>query len=182
MPMQPGTYSLGPEQATLRIRTGRKGAAAKAGHDLLIEVTAWKATIEAGGQAGATTVTLTADARSLQVREGTGGMKALGDDDRKNIHQTIDDEVLKGTAIEFASRAVRETPGGLEVDGELELFGRRHPVSFPLGVGEGGELSAATRLRQSDWGMKPYSALFGALKVADELTVELEGRLDATSN
>ena len=36
---QPGKYSLGPGQATLRILTGRSGAAAKAGHDLSIEVT-----------------------------------------------------------------------------------------------------------------------------------------------
>ena len=38
---------------------------------------------------------LTADATSLRVQKGTGGMKALGDSDKANIHQTIDDEVLK---------------------------------------------------------------------------------------
>ena len=48
MSIEPGTYTLGPENATLRIRTGRRGGAAKAGHDLLIEVTAWSATIERG--------------------------------------------------------------------------------------------------------------------------------------
>ena len=32
---------------------------------------------------------------------------------------------------------------------------------------------------QSVWGMKPYSALFGALKVADEVEVVLEGHLEA---
>jgi polyisoprenoid-binding protein YceI len=179
MAMQPGTYSLGPEQATLRIRTGRKGAAAKAGHDLLIEVTAWKATIEAGAEAAATRISLTADARSLRVREGTGGMKSLSDRDRDSIQQTIDDEVLKGTAIEFASTTAREAAGGVGVDGELELFGRRHPVSFTISVSDDGELSAAARLCQSDWGIKPYSGMFGALKVADELAVEVEGRLAA---
>jgi polyisoprenoid-binding protein YceI len=179
MSMQPGTYSLGPEQATLRIRTGRGGAAAKAGHDLLIEVTAWRATIEAGADAAATSLSLSADARSLRVREGTGGMKSLDDGDKDNIRQTIDDEVLKGTAIDFRSRAARDSTGGLEVDGELELFGRRHPVSFTLNVADGGQLSATARIRQSDWGMKPYSALFGTLKVADELTVELDGTLAA---
>jgi polyisoprenoid-binding protein YceI len=177
MPIQPGKYSLGPEQATLRIRTGRSGAAAKAGHDLLMEVTSWSATIDVGPEAAQTSLTLSADARSLRVREGTGGMKALDDDDKDNIRQTIDDEVLKGTAIEFASRAARDTAGGLEVDGELELFGVKHPVSFAVTVGDGGTVSASTRLRQSDWGMKPYSALFGTLKVADELTVELDGTL-----
>ncbi len=179
MAMQPGTYSLGPEQATLRIRTGRSGAAARAGHDLLIEVTAWRATIQAGAEAAATTLQLTADARSLQVRGGTGGMKSLDEDDKGSIRKTIDEEVLKGTAIEFRSTHSRQAPEGLEVDGELELFGRRQPVSFALKAGDDGAISAATKLRQSDWGMKPYSALFGTLKVADELTVELEGTLPA---
>ena len=177
MSIAPGKYSLGPEQATLSIRTGRSGAAARAGHDLLIEVTSWKATIDVGPEAAQTSLTLTADARSLQVREGTGGMKALDDDDKDNIRQTIHDEVLKGTAIEFASRAARDTADGLDVDGELELFGIKHPVSFVLAVGDADKISASARLRQSDWGMKPYSALFGTLKVADELTIELDGTL-----
>jgi len=30
---------------------------------------------------------------------------------------------------------------------------------------------------QSTWGIKPYSALFGALKVKDEVEVGLEGHL-----
>jgi hypothetical protein len=43
------------------------------------------------------------------VREGTGGMQALGDDDKANIQQTIDDEVLKRQAIAF--RSTRSTGG-----------------------------------------------------------------------
>ena len=31
---------------------------------------------------------------------------------------------------------------------------------------------------QTVWGMKTYAALFGALKVRDEVEVVLEGRLD----
>ena len=49
----------------------------------------------------------TADATSLRVREGTGGMQALGDDDKASIEQTIDDEVLKRQAIAFRSTAVQ---------------------------------------------------------------------------
>ena len=50
---------------------------------------------------------LDADAASLRVREGTGGMQALGDDDKANIQQTIDDEVLKRQGIAFRSTAVQ---------------------------------------------------------------------------
>ena len=45
MSLQTGTYKLGPADGTLSVRTGRTGAAAKAGHDLVIHVTAWEATL-----------------------------------------------------------------------------------------------------------------------------------------
>ncbi len=32
-------------------------------------------------------------------------------------------------------------------------------------------------VKQTEWGMKPYSALFGALKVADEVRVEIDAAL-----
>ena len=90
-----GTYTLGPGQGTLSLRTTRTGAAAKAGHDLLIHVTSWEATLDVGEDPAATRIALDADGASLRVREGTGGMQALGDDDRANIEKTIDDEILK---------------------------------------------------------------------------------------
>ena len=51
-------------------------------------------------------MTLDADATSLHVIEGTGGMKSLDEDDRANIRQTIDDEILKRVDIRFRSTAV----------------------------------------------------------------------------
>ena len=32
-------------------------------------------------------------------------------------------------------------------------------------------------MKQSDWGIKPYSGLFGTLKVSDEVEVVAEGSL-----
>src|SRR3954467_13691539 len=92
------TYSLGPDDGTLSVRTKRTGAAAKAGHNLLMHVTTWSGAIELGER---TTVALDADGSSLRVQEGTGGMQALQDEDKENIRQTIDAEVLMGEAIEF---------------------------------------------------------------------------------
>ena len=105
--IQPGTYKLGPDNGTLSVRTERTGAAAKAGHDLLIHVTAWEATLDRRRRDEPRA--RRADATSLRVREGTGGMQALGDDDKANIEQTIDDEVLKRKDITFRSTA-REAP------------------------------------------------------------------------
>ena len=164
----------GPDNASLRIRTGRTGGAAKAGHDLLIEVESWQATLDREAQPA---LTLTADSRSLRVLEGTGGLKSLTESDKADIKKTIDKDVLKGGPIEFSSSEVTEGAGGsLSVRGELSLNGKRAPVAFDLATGDDGRISGSATVTQSAHGMKPYSALFGALKVADDVRVEIETR------
>jgi hypothetical protein len=173
MPPGPGAHTFGPENATLTVRTRRTGAASKAGHDLLIEVTSWSARLDPDADPA---LTLTADSRSLRVLEGTGGIQALDDDDKAAIAQTIDEEVLEGTAIEFRSDAVEigDDGGPGAVSGELELRGKRRPIRFELAARGDGRLTGRAVVKQSDWGMKPYSALFGTLKVADEVEVAVE--------
>jgi hypothetical protein len=174
-----GTHELGPEDATLSVRTERAGAAAKAGHDLLIRVNSWRATLILGEDDRESSVELAADAGSLEVLEGTGGVQTLGDDDKANIKQTIDDEILEGGEIEFHSTRVEagSEPGRVRVEGELTILGRTEPIAFDLTLGENGALSATAVVKQTEWGIKPYSALFGALKVRDEVEVVLEGHL-----
>ncbi|HST17430.1 MAG TPA: YceI family protein [Gaiellaceae bacterium] len=158
------------------MRTGRGGAAAKAGHDLLLHVTAWEATLDVGDGSTPSSLTLDADAASLRVLQGTGGMQPLGDDDKASIEQTIDDEILMKAEISFRSTSVEPAAdgGGLHVQGELTLAGETRPLAFDVLVGENGRLSGKAVVKQTDWGMKPYSALFGALKVADEVEVEVD--------
>lgn len=179
MLVQAGTYELGPGDGTLSVKTSRTGAVAQAGHDLLIHVTAWRATLEVGEDPAQTSIVLDADATSLRVREGTGGIKALGDDDKASIQETIDDDILKKMAIEFRSTAVSPTADGsrIGVQGELTLVGETRPVAFDLTIGDDGRLSGSAIVKQTDWGIKPYSALFGALKVADEVEVVIDASL-----
>ena len=179
MPLPEGTHTLGPENGTLSVRTERTGAAAQAGHDLLIEVTSWQATLEVGEDPAQTSIVLHADAASLRVREGIGGMEPLGDDDKSNIEQTIDDEVLKRHNIEFRSNTVLASADGnrISVRGDLTLVGRDGPISFVLTVGDDGNVSGSAVVKQSEWGITPYSALFGALKVIDEVEVEIDAGL-----
>ena len=161
------------------MRTKRTGAAAKAGHNLLLHVTAWEATLAIADDPAASRLELTADGASLRVIEGTGGMQALGDDDKANIAQTIDDEVLKTQSVVFRSRAVRTGAdgAGLAVEGDLSLLGATRPLAFDVAVGADGVLSCVAVVKQTSFGMKPYSALFGTLKVVDEVEVSLDARL-----
>jgi polyisoprenoid-binding protein YceI len=177
MPPPAGTYELGPDDVTLSVRTARGGAAAKAGHDLLLHVTSWSAKLVLAEDPASSSLELDTDATSLRVQEGTGGAFELGDDDIANIHQTIDAEVLMGKRIGFRSTSAEAADRGIRFEGELTIIEETRPVSFELAVGDGGALSSKATLTQSDWGMKPYSALFGALKVADEVEVSAEGHL-----
>jgi hypothetical protein len=172
MPIGSGTYVFGPDNAKLTVHTKKGGAAAKAGHNLEMEVTRWSANLELGDSSSAS---LTADAGSLVVVDGSGGVQPLGAQEKAAIPQTIDEEVLKGTPIEFRSSRVDTDRGGhsVAIEGELELFGRRHQVKFTLNVGFDGRLAGTAQLKQSEWGIEPYTALFGTLKVADDVEVQI---------
>ena len=166
-------YTLGPEDGILAVRTSRTGAIAKAGHDLLMHVTEWSATLDTGD---APTLTLDAAGTSLRVREGTGGIKPLDDDDLTNIETTIDDEVLRKRDITFRSTSVQLNGDTVAIAGDLTLLGTTRPVAFDLALVDG-RVTGAAVVKQSEWGMKPYTALFGTLKVADEVRVEIDAAL-----
>ena len=171
--MPSGVHRLGPHNATLEVRTRRTGAAAKAGHDLVLHVTSWEATLEVGDDPAATSMQLAADGRSLRVQHGHGGMQALGD-----VHRSIDDEVLKRQDVTFRSTTAQRADGGaLSVEGELTIVGETRPIAFDLVAGDDGTLRATAVVTQSAWGVKPYAILFGALKVADDVEVELDAHL-----
>jgi polyisoprenoid-binding protein YceI len=179
MAIAPGSHVLGPDSGSLGVRTYREGVAAKAGHDLIIEVSAWEATVTVGGEPADTTVELSADPRSLQIREGLRGVKPLTDKDRKDIRKTIDEKVLGGQPISFRSRAVREAGGRLAVDGDLTMAGTTRPVTAEVEVAADGRVSGTVPVAQTAWGIKPYKGFMGALKVRDEVEVVIDARLPA---
>ena len=153
MPIIVGAHKLGPDIATLSIRTKKAGAAAVAAHNLLIEVSDWTATLELDEDPSQSKIELTADSASLKVLEGTGGPMKLEADHKAGIKQTIDDEILKQSPIEFRSTEV--TPGEdgrYEVTGELELAGKRGLISFELTMGEDGTLSGSAVVKQTQLG------------------------------
>jgi polyisoprenoid-binding protein YceI len=181
MPIMPGTHKLGPGNASLRIETRRGGAAAKAGHDLLIEVGSWQGTLVIGEDPDQNSLVLSADSGSMEVIEGTGGIKALTDEDKVEIKKTLEDEVLQPGQVEFKSTAVTPMNDGerLKVSGELSMNRNVHPLDFELELGPDEAVSARATVKQSDWGIEPYSGLFGTLKVRDEVEVVGEASLSS---
>jgi YceI-like domain len=169
MTIPAGTHSIGPSNGSLKVKTGKEGAAAKMGHDLVIDVSSWEATIEGGDSPS---IKLTADPSSLSVVEGSGGAKALSDKDKGDIKKSIDKKVLGSSQITFTSSEVDDG----RAKGDLSIAGQSSQISVPISV-TGDKISGSLTLSQSDFGIKQFSAMMGALKVKDQVTVEFEGSL-----
>jgi polyisoprenoid-binding protein YceI len=175
-----GTFRLGPDNGRIVLKTSRAGFAAKAGHDLTIEVTRWSAQVEVPGEdAGGVTaaqVTAELDLGSLAVLEGTGGAKPLSDKDRRDILNTAGKILGRGTARFTSSRIIPAASGGA-IEGTLTLGGVTRPARLQLVSRGPGQYRGTATVRQTDHGITPYTGFFGALKLKDEVTVEVEADL-----
>jgi YceI-like protein len=169
MSIPEGTHNIGPSNGSLKVKTGKEGAAAKAGHNLVLGVNSWEATIEGGDSPS---IQLTADPSSLEVIEGSGGAKPLDDGDKADIKKSISDKVLGSSQITFQSSEVTDS----QAKGDLSIAGNSEVVTVPLSV-SGDKISGSYTLSQKDFGIKQFKALMGALKVSDQVTVEFEGNL-----
>ena len=179
MAFSAGLHTIGPGNGTLQVRTYREGVGQAVGHDLVLEVGQWKATVQASEDGTISSVELEADSRSLQVREGLRGLKPLTDKDRGEIRKNIDEKILRGEPIAFRSSAVESSPGKLLVRGELSLAGANRPTSFELETTDELHVSGTLPLTQSEWGIKPYRGLMGALKVRDTVEIAVDAQLPA---
>ncbi|MFE7216808.1 YceI family protein [Streptomyces sp. NPDC001698] len=179
MTLTDGTYWLGPSTGRLVIKTGRAGLGRKAGHDLTIEITRWSGeAVIAAGDPDRSWVNVTVEADSLEVREGAGGLKPLTDTDRAEIKRTLGDKALLHTAehpvINFRSNDITGTLQSFEIYGELTIKGRTRTVTVH-GKGNGdGLVSGWATVTQSTWGIKPYTAFLGALRLADDVQLEFD--------
>lgn len=175
-----GTYELGPGPSRILVQTGREGLAARVGHDLTLEITQWSAriTVPPGGGAAAALVTADLDLGSLVVRAGTGGAKPLSDKDRRDIQASARKTLGAAPKATFASSGVIPSAAGPAaggtIEGTLTLNGTSRPVRLVVTSLAPGQYRGSLPVRQTDFGITPYSGFFGALKLRDEVTVEFE--------
>jgi polyisoprenoid-binding protein YceI len=173
----PGSYTFGPQNGRVLVRTYREGLAKAVGHDLVIEVGAWSADANVGEDPTNTTITATAQIDSLNPIEGVGGVMPLSDADKNEIKKDIR-KVLTSPEISFASSSVKVAGNSATVSGNLTIMGRSEPVDVQL-TESGGKIKGGFSVLQTRWGIKPYTAMMGALRVADRVDVEFEVDLPA---
>jgi len=128
--------------------------------------------------AGAGSLEMEVDAPSLEVLD-----KEPSEEDKKKIFNSMHNEVLESAKyqkITFKSVSVSDVKQAgsdaysFVVNGDLSLHGVTKRIAVPVAATVTPQQLRATgkyTLKQSDYGIKPYSAAGGTIKVKDEVEV-----------
>jgi polyisoprenoid-binding protein YceI len=177
MALHAGRHQFGTESGRIVLRTFRDGLAAQAGHDLTIEVGRWSGELAVNDDLDPADLEVRVEIGSLIVLEGAGGLKPLTDRDRREIAVTAR-RVLGADrhpqATFSAAKFVRTAGGDGVINGSLTLASVTRPLQLQVSESGPGHYRAITSVRQSDFGIKPYTAFFGALRVRDAVDVEID--------
>ncbi|MBB4135557.1 YceI family protein [Gordonia humi] len=161
---------FGPDTGDLTLRTGVTGKAARTGHRLTIGFTDWSATVDVDAPSQ---VAVRVAVGSLEVRGGEGGLTPMTAPERlvarTNALKSL--KADKHPEIVFTAPSATPDGDGYRFDGTLTIAGasREHSVRVTR---DGDRATGSTRIRHADFGLKQYSLMMGALKVADEVDVE----------
>jgi polyisoprenoid-binding protein YceI len=172
-----GRHQLGPDQGRIVLRTFRDGLAAQAGHDLTIEATRWSGMLGVNDDLSPADLDVRIDMGALVVRDGTGGVKPLSDRDRREIAVTARKVLASDQFPEAVFAAAGFQPGaggGGEIRGTLTIRGQERPLQVRVTQTGAGRYHAEAQVVQSDYGIKPYSAFLGALRVRDAVDIAVD--------
>ena len=168
-------WSFGDSDGTLQVLTGVDGVAARMGHRLTITIKTWHAEVSWDDDQPSA-FTLSADVNSLAIDDGEGGVTPLSAPERvlarSNALKTLG--ANRFPEITFDANTVEPTEAGFRLTGTLQIHGRRRDHCLDVAVTDSGdfwELSSSSAVRQSDFGIKPFSMMMGSLRVADTVTV-----------
>lgn len=173
------TYTIVPSESSFWVFAGKAGLFSMLAHDHDIGVKSFSGRVvvpEAGASGGS--LEMEVDATSLVVLD-----KKPSEEDKKKIFDSMHNEVLesaKHPKITFKSASVsdvKQTGEGaysFVVNGDLTLHGVTKRIAVPVAVTITPQQLRATgkyTLKQTDYGIKPYSAAGGAIKVKNEVVV-----------
>jgi polyisoprenoid-binding protein YceI len=184
MAVHAGRLQLGTEHGRILLHTFRDGLAAQAGHDLTIEVGRWSGALTVNDDLSPSGLEVQADMTSLIVREGTGGLKPLTDRDRREVAVTARNTLRadRSPAATFtATKFEPDADGGGVISGTLTLAGQSRPLQLQVSNTGADQYHATTSVVQTQFGIKPYTGFFGALRVRDAVDVDVDVDLSEQS-
>jgi polyisoprenoid-binding protein YceI len=168
-------WTLDASDGELLVRTGVGGRAARMGHPLTIAMLRWQGMVSWAGDKPVS-VELVVETDSFEVLRGEGGVKGLSGPEkalvRSNALRSLN--ATRFPEIRFTADVIDKTDDGYRLSGTLQIRGKSRQHVIDLGtddLGDSWRMSAESTVRQSDYGIKPYSLLMGSMQVADDVTV-----------
>ncbi len=153
----------------------KDGLLARLAHDLKMQVERFSIELDEESR----TIQATFDPSSLQVVcarvDGRDDPSTVSKGDRKKIYDSITKDVLrarKHPEIRFESTDVTPRGDGYSVEGQLKLYGRSRAIQANVRP-EGDHWVTEVAIHQPDFGIKPYTAALGALKVKPDVRVRV---------
>lgn len=173
--MTEAVWALDASDGELLIRTGVTGRAARMGHRLTIAMTRWQATVH-WADTEPVAAELAVETDSFEVLRGEGGVKGLSGPEktlvRSNALKLLDARRFPG--IRFTAETIDKTDEGYRLIGKLQIRGKSREHVIDLHTEDFGDcwrMSAESRVRQSDYGVKQYSLLMGSVQVVDDVVL-----------
>lgn len=162
--------------AKIHVFTYKDGLLARLAHDLRLSLRRFEIHRE-GDEVRARFWPSSLQVDGVVLRSGALDAGALSESDSRKITGNIADSVLllaKHPEVGFRGRIVE---GGAAIAGELTLVGKTAPLRVEVGA-DAGRLHAEVTLVPSRWGVAPYKALAGAIKLQDRVLVTLDLPVD----
>jgi len=184
MAIRAGRHQFGTDKGRITLRTFRDGLVAQAGHDLTIDAARWSGELVVGADLLPISLEVKVDLGALVVRDGTGGIKPLSDRDKREIAVSARKVLSADRYPEatFTAESFEPSGDGGTIAGTLVLAGQSRPQRLEVNQAASGHYHGTTTIRQTDFGIKPYSAFLGSLKVADAVQVEVHIDLSQASD
>ena len=173
------TYTIVPSESSFWIFVGKTGLFSALAHDHEIGVKSFsgRVVVPAAGASGGS-LEMEVDAPSLVVLD-----KKPSEEDKKKIFNSMHNEVLESAKyqkITFKSVSVSDVKQtgndaySFVVNGDLTLRGVTKRIAVPVAATVTPQELRATgkyTLKQTDYGIKPYSAAGGTIKVKDDIVI-----------
>ena len=145
------------------------------GHRLTIAMKRWRASVDWSG-AKPVSAELVVDVDSFEVLRGEGGVKGLSAPEKALVKSNALRSLDAGhyPEIRFTATAIDKTDDGYRLAGPLDIRGKSQDHVIDLrtdDLDDSWRMSAESVVRQTDYGVKPYSLLMGSVRVADEVSL-----------
>lgn len=161
-------------QSAITIKVFKSGLFSGFAHNHVVVAPIAKATIDPARL----TAEITVITKEMKVTD-----PEVSEKDRAEIQSTmLGPKVLdqeKYPEVHFKSSSIKQiSPQHYSVAGTLELHGAKQEITFEV-TGGPEHFHGATKLKQSDFGIKPISLAGGSIKVKDELELEFDVHVPA---